>query len=119
MDRALYGLQESRHSWSLDRDHRLRQLKWKGSKGQECKLAQCESDGCIWKVLSQDGTMHGTLGVYVDDLLFMAHESSLARQRALIFSLAWAAPKSVAVAGMKLASKKSRLQKAFSTREGG
>ena len=49
VDRALYGLQESPHSWSLDRDHKLRQLKWKGSKGQEWNLVQCESDGCIWR----------------------------------------------------------------------
>ena len=28
VDKALYGLQESPHSWSLDRDVKLRKLRW-------------------------------------------------------------------------------------------
>ena len=52
VDRALYGLQEPPHSWSLDRDSKLRQLTWKNAKGEERKLVVCDSDACIWKVVT-------------------------------------------------------------------
>ena len=76
-DKALYGLHESPHSWSLDRDVKLRRLRWKGTNGEERKLVACESDACIWKVLTPKGKLIGTLGVYVDDLLFMVKHAEL------------------------------------------
>ena len=77
MDRALYGLQESPHSWSLDRDSKLRQLTWKNAKGEGRKLVMCESDACIWKVITPQNKLVGTLGVFVDDFLFMAEATEL------------------------------------------
>ena len=71
VDRALYGLQESPHSWSLDRDLKLRGLSWKGTDGLNYHLEQCIADNCLWKVMDEKKNFKGTLGVYVDDLLFM------------------------------------------------
>ena len=77
VDKALYGLQESPHSWSLDRDVKLRKLRWKGENGAERRLVACASDTCIWRVLTPEGKAIGTLGVYVDDLLFMVEPAEL------------------------------------------
>ena len=77
VDRALYGRQESPHSWSLDRDAKLRSLCWKNAKGQERRMIACESDACIWKILTSENKVVGTLGVYVDDLLFMTDPNEL------------------------------------------
>ena len=77
VDKALYGLQESLHSWSLDRDLKLKGLRWKNAKGEERKLVVCEADACIWKVMTPCQRMVGTLGVYVDDLLFMVEPMEL------------------------------------------
>ena len=77
VDKALYGLQESPHSWSMDRDRKLASVKWKGSTGSECVFQQCAADGCIWKVVDSKGEVNGTLGVYVDDLLFMVAQEEL------------------------------------------
>ena len=75
--KALYGLQESPHSWSLDRDRKLAQACWKGAGGLECKLVQCAADNCIWKILDEKNCPKGTLGVYVDDPLFMTAPDEL------------------------------------------
>ena len=77
VDKALYGLQESPHSWSLDRDRKLGQVQWTGANGLDCRFVQCEADGCIWKILDSKHQMRGTLGVYVDDLLFMTAPEEL------------------------------------------
>ena len=77
VDKALYGLQESPHSWSLDRDLKLKKLCWKNANGEERRLVTCEADACIWKILTPCQKMVGTLGVYVDDLLFLAERTEL------------------------------------------
>ena len=68
VDKALYGLQESPHSWSLDRDLKLRKLCWRNAKGEERKLVACDADACNWKVLTPDQK---------DDLLFMVEPAEL------------------------------------------
>ena len=77
VDKALYGLQESPHSWSLDRDRKLANARWKGADGTERRLVHCAADGCIWKILNERDQVKGTLGVYVDDLLFMTAPNEL------------------------------------------
>ena len=72
VDKALYGLQESPHSWSIDRDRKLSQTHWQCADGSVCRFVQCETDSCIWKIIDDKRKIKGTLGVYVDDLLFMA-----------------------------------------------
>ena len=68
---ALYGLRESPSSWGVSRDEKLRALTWNGADGRRRKLMQCVSDVSLWLVKdSQNDTCIGTLGVYVDDLMF-------------------------------------------------
>ena len=75
---ALYGLQESQHSWGVGRDSKLGQLRWKGADGRMRKLSQSEADVSWWCVRKcESGELCGTLGVYVDDLLLMTSPSEL------------------------------------------
>ena len=77
VDKALYGLQESPHSWSLDRDQKMRCISWKGEDGNLRRLVQCMSDVSIWKIVDETGSLQGTIGVYVDDMLVMAADREL------------------------------------------
>ena len=68
---ALYGLRESPSSWGVSRDEKLRSLTWKGANGTPKHLQQCVSDVSLWLVKdSESDRCIGTLGVYVDDLMF-------------------------------------------------
>ncbi|CAE7494271.1 RE1 [Symbiodinium natans] len=70
---ALYGLQESPHSWSLDRDKKLKSVEWVGACGHTMKFLQTKSDVSMWLIWdTKEQQIKGSLGVYVDDLLFMA-----------------------------------------------
>ena len=77
VDKALDGLQESPHSWSLDRDHKMGCMSWKGAYDSLRKMVQCTSDVSIWKIVDEAGVLHGTVGVYVDDMLVMAESKEL------------------------------------------
>ena len=75
---ALYGLQESPHSWSLDRDKKLRSVTWEGATGHTMRLVQTKSDVSMWLIWDTvEECIKGSLGVYVDDLLFMADTPEL------------------------------------------
>ena len=75
---ALYGLRESPSSWGVFRDEKLRTLTWTGEDGRPKHLVQCTSDVSLWLVKdSESGKCIGTLGVYVDDLMFWAEPIEL------------------------------------------
>ena len=73
---ALYGLQESPHSWGCSRDGKLKQLSWVTPGGEKIWLEQTASDCSVWLVRSETRIV-GTLGVYVDDLLIITEHAHL------------------------------------------
>ena len=73
---ALYGLQESPHSWGSFRDGKLQCLTWCTPSGEKVGLEQCAADVSVWLIKS-GGLVVGTLGVYVDDLLVMTQSEHL------------------------------------------
>ena len=62
----------------VSRDSKLSKLSWKGSEGKMLELRQSVSDVSLWRVcLCNSGTLTGTVGVYVDDLLLMTADREL------------------------------------------
>ncbi|CAE7419793.1 unnamed protein product [Symbiodinium necroappetens] len=58
---ALYGLQESPHSWGNFRDGKLQCLTWRTPSGKKVFLEQCASDVSVWLIKSE-GLVVGLCG---------------------------------------------------------
>ena len=69
---ALYGLVESPHDWSVHRDKKMRNLRWRFN-GANFYL-QLTEEANLWKIVKEEkqgtGKTVGYVGVYVDDLMF-------------------------------------------------
>ena len=91
--KALYGLAEAPRRWSAHRDLLLRKISWEES-GRKYFLVQCVADNNLWRIVSQKQgqsqilettqadsglSLHGLLGVYVDDMLITAETATQTR----------------------------------------
>ena len=69
---ALYGLVESPHDWSVHRDKKMRNVRWKLD-DNDFYLKMTE-EANLWKIVKEKkhggGETVGYIGVYVDDLMF-------------------------------------------------
>ena len=69
---ALYGLVESPHDWSVHRDKKMRNVRWKYD-NDDFYLKMTE-EANLWKIVKEKkhggGETVGYIGVYVDDLMF-------------------------------------------------
>ena len=102
--KALYGLAEAPRRWSSHRDLLLRRLAW-DDQDRHYMLQQCAADNNLWRIVSRptssesqdpvaslnpscdshvqssssqdnsETTLHGLLGVYVDDMLITAESA--------------------------------------------
>ena len=75
--KALYGFVESPSDWSFHRDTTMRQLRWT-SNGCSMRFQQT-AEKHVWRVVQegQEGSDHGYVAVYVDDLLFAVTKEHL------------------------------------------
>ena len=62
---SAYGLTSAPREWYLDLSATLKKL------GAEV----CSTDPCLWRVIAEDGSVLGVLGIHVDDILMAGNEN--------------------------------------------
>ena len=87
VQRPLYGLRESPKIWSQFRNAKLRELRVV-IRDRNLGLKQLVSEPELWLLLDMEtGEMYGILVVYVDDLMYLGNEETIAQMHKEIAAL--------------------------------
>ena len=83
LQKAVYGLRQSRRWWSDKRDRDLRNLKATVA-GKDYHLRQNEADSQVWTICDGSQQVLGVICVYVDDFLIVGPDAFIDATTAVV-----------------------------------